>query len=482
MEKRSMPSKVVFAWPTAGRRAGLVESVEGFARNLAEHGRVAPVLVATDFPYEGLDPAVAAETAASARAHGLPFLVSDAKARERFLNRLEGDFDPETAGYAFLAHPDGKGSGRNYNAIMLAAAGGIAVSTDDDVLCRPAVRRGGRGASTTAFTKAAFPLDYLYRKDREEILADIEPVDVDVAAEHLRFLGAGAAELTDGQLPNGAGIVTVTSPGTYGDSGFGRARTVLSLKGRARDEMTARGYSELKYSREVLRIAETNLVGPSMSFMAMQSGWDCRGLLPPFLPVGRNPDGFFAFVHRLLDPSSLTAFLGFGFLHDSREQRSFEPESLTDFKPYLSELLMALALRCRPSSGTEGVKERFRELSENLGEAASLGTSGFAHFLHDAWSEGAGAYATSLEEALDGDCLPEEWGKDTQAHLEAVYEMLREPSYLFGKRGCGLSVEQVRNHAAGYGRLLGIWPDLLEAAALLNAEGRGIAEERPAGA
>jgi len=473
---------LLLAWPTAGKRASLAESVEGFARNLAEHGRVAPILLATDSPFESLDPAVTAKTAGSARTHGLPFLVSDAKVRERFLNRLERDFDPETVGYAFLPHRDGKGSGRNYNAIMLAAAGGIAVSTDDDVLCRPALRRGCRGPRAAAYTKAVFPLDYLFRKDREEVLADVEPLGLDVAAEHLRFLGVGAAEFTDERLPDGAGTVTLTSPGTYGDSGFGRARTVLSLKGRARDEMKARGYSSLKYSREVLRIAETNLVGPSMNFMAMQSGWDCRRPLPPFLPAGRNPDGFFAFIHRLLDPASLTAFLGFGYLHDSGEPRSFDPASLTAFKPYLSELLMALALRCRPSFGTEGVKERFRELAENLEAAASARTNEFAHFLHDAWSEGAEAYAASLEKALDED-LPSEWAEDTKTHLEAVYETLREPSYLFGERGCGLSAEQVRGHAASYGRLLGIWPDLLEAAARLDRDGRGISEERrPAGA
>ena len=29
------------------------------------------------------------------------------------------------------------------------------------------------------------------------------------------------------------------------------------------------------------------------------------------------------------------------------------------------------------------------------------------------------------------------WAEDMDEHLENVFEMLREPSYLFGERGCG---------------------------------------------
>ena len=477
MDEGTADTSILLAWPTTGKRDCLLKSVEGFARNLANHGRRHPLLLALTGELKDLAPEVFSGFRRLGQDYALPLLASDKESRRDFIRRLGRDFDPETVGYAFLPHPDGAGAGANFNAVLLAAAGGLAISTDDDVFCESAVPRRGRKPCGPEYTEDGFPLDFLYAASRESVVAQVEARDIDVIAEHRRFLGARAADILPVALPGDAGTVTVTSPGTYGDSGFGRARTALALEGRSRQTLLEAGYSEARLSREVLRIAETDLVGPSLHFMAMQAGYDCRETIPPFLPLGRNPDGFFIFLLRLLRPSSLTAFLGFGFLHDPPERRSFNPESMTDFKPHLSELLMSLALRCRPSSRTAKPKERFAELGGELEASAFLGKGDFVHLLHEAWAKGAAAYAGNLERLLQAHGrTPAAWAKDVNDHLDKVLEMLREPSLLFGGRGCGLTAEQVRGHAGKYGRLLKIWPDLFDAAAALNREGRGIAE------
>ena len=126
---------------------------------------------------------------------------------------------------------------------------------------------------------------------------------------------------------------------------------------------------------------------------------------------------------------------------------------------------MALAIKSRPPKDMVSPEARFAVLGGALQEIADMPAGDFVCFLHNAWSKGTVAYAGILEDLLvRHERTPKAWAKDVDIHLENIDEMLREPSYLFGERGCGLSVDQVRNHVAKYGRLLAAWPDIHAAA------------------
>lgn len=460
---------LLFAWPTAGQRKCLVESMDGFARNLADHGRESPFLVSLDCRFEELNSGIASGIRRIAGEYSNTVSVCDYASRELFLGRLKKDFDPEICRYALMYSGELRGPGSNRNAAMLASAGNFVVFTDDDVFCLPGVR-GDRiiGTGEPVFSDEPFPVGFYFYASRECLLADIRETSLDVALSHLAFLGRKSEDHS--------GSVLVTCPGNYGDSGFGRARTALSLKGAERMQLMSESYEKTKLSREVIRIAEQNTISHSMHLMGMQSGYDARVPLPPYFPVGGNEDGFFAMLMRTCFPDSLTVYQDFGYLHDSGETRLFSRDSLISFRPYLAEILMALSISCFPPLSESDPRERMRMLGANFIEVSSLRTVDFIQAIHETWSRGAVAYTEILENLLvQYDKQPNDWTVDVTDHLENIYTMLREPLLLFGDTGCGLTVEQVKNHVSQYGLLLSLWPDLHQAAVSHNREGTGIA-------
>jgi hypothetical protein len=66
---------------------------------------------------------------------------------------------------------------------------------------------------------------------------------------------------------------------------------------------------------------------------------------------------------------------------------------------------------------------------------------------------------------------PALWAEDVRRHLDAIDAidaLLAEPTSLFGRGGCGLSVAQAMRRFDRYGRLLAAWPALHARAARAN--------------
>ncbi|GAB1431829.1 hypothetical protein MASR2M29_04540 [Spirochaetota bacterium] len=55
---------------------------------------------------------------------------------------------------------------------------------------------------------------------------------------------------------------------------------------------------------------------------------------------------------------------------------------------------------------------------------------------------------------------PSDWAADLEAHIEKIHDKMRSPMSVFGKEGCGISLERAKFHLYHYGELLKIWPDL----------------------
>lgn len=456
-------------WVGAGVRACLVESVESFVHNAVDHGHTPPVVAALDIDEHEIDERERALLQQISKRYGVSIAHSTTSVRQQAMGRLEGDFDPDSMEFAILADTslsDFPGPGANQNAMLLAHAGQRFISTDDDVYAAPGVvgHRSTGDPRAFSYSDTMFPYRIRYFSTRNRLLEELEPLELDIVGQHTGILGAKhtrGEEKPDSTL----GSVRITTAGAYGDSGMGSARSILRMEDetRAVHFSTDEEYGALRLSRELARIPERNIVGPSTHLMGAHFGLDNTRLLPPFLPVGRNADGLFGVMTRIVDLSSLTAFLDFGVYHDPPEPRSFLYKSLIELRPTLADLIMALAVFHRPPTELRDPRERLRQLGATLLEIATLPTGDYLQLLHDDWSKSIYTYAETLEDLLSRyDHSPALWAEDVDAHLEIIYERLREPTSLFTARSGQGSVEQARTLTGRYGRLLVIWPDLWE--------------------
>ncbi len=388
---------------------------------------------------------------------------------------LSRGLDPE-ADFGCLVKPEGaQDPSYNRNILLLAGAGSRVIMTDGDVACRPARLAGSPRRRTPDYADARFVPPVSVCPDRAGALSLVEPIDIDVIGAHLDYLGAGTADLiTDADIP--PGFVFMTSPGTYGDSGFSAARGVLSLDGIRREALHASGYERCRLSRETVRIPEADVVSPSLHFLGMQAGYDARDYAPPFLPVGRNQDGLYALLARVLLPGSLTAYLAFGLYHDPAEPRAYDPATLTSFEPNRAELFLAFAAGLRPPAGMTDPRERTVELGARFREASGLSASDLVDLAYGPLADAAMAHAEKIQELLDRHAREDgAWARDAEEHLENVFALLREPASVFASDGGARSVGAVRADLDRFGGFLSVWPELFDRAKEMNRDGRGIA-------
>lgn len=465
---------LLFAWPSTGQRGVLVNSIESCVLNLRDFGKVFPLLLSLDTRQADLEPDLGRAVEDLCIQYPKQLRIADLDTRLQFLQSLPSNIDRETTSYALLPQiEEGKpcsGPGYNRNMISILGAGGLLVSTDDDIFFAPATRKNVQ--ADTSFSSSAFPIPLLYCADRPSLLSEVQEFVCDVVEQHLQFLGQKASDCITGEIPSSAteGQVLLTCAGCYGDSGFGKAHSVLTLKETERDYMLRTGYEQIRYSREVIRIPQSNLISPSMHFMAGHSGYDLREYLPPFFPFGGNEDGFFAMLVRVCSPGSLTGYPSLGLLHDPPEKKPYTHESLVGFKPNITKLFMALTLSCLPDASITDSRSRMIQLGKNYVEQSLLSTVDFVDTIHQCWIQGALAYAEILEGLLDTyERQPSLWAADIDELLENIYTKVREPRLLFGQPGCGFSVEQVMGHLKKYGMLLTVWPDILDFASQKNS-------------
>jgi hypothetical protein len=205
----------------------------------------------------------------------------DETSREDFLQSLPKDLRrplaPALLPWPELPHERGW-NGMNQNSLFLAAAGGSLIVTDDDLFPIPAQRMGStlsglhisqeHGATTTTRVR-----------DRQDALQGVESCELDLVQEYQNYLGASLTSLgIEGAPPQAR--VNLMSPGTYGDSGYSRARAFLSLKGKERKQAYGLGYANMRYGRELIRIPQGDTLSRSLHFLSMQSGHDLR-VCPP---------------------------------------------------------------------------------------------------------------------------------------------------------------------------------------------------------
>lgn len=493
--------------PTCDRPALLRRNLSGFLHHARSHDRRLRVIVAdqsrkaTD---RELTRAALREEAAEYGHRAFYVGPEEVASYIGTLSQYLGS-KPETVAFA-LADPleIGFAAGANRNALLLASIDELALSVDDDMVCRVGgpLRGWSRGrvlalagSATPAwctFPTRAAVLDAVPEQSWDA-LAQAESVLGSPVADCLARYGAAAVrtESLDAQSLQGVrgAVVRVAAFGITGDAGTpaGR-RAVLALDGELRERLTADDdtYRTAATGREVHRVAACTTIYTAPQCMAGAVALDRRIAGAPFLPVRAGEDSVFALVLRLAYPAAIMAEVPCSFLHAPEGERAVDDAFLdrSAATPCLAEVLESCLTLSRPSPFTADPTRRLRRLGESLFDLAQLHAPEFWQVVRRERWRRVSADIARLEGLLDRyDRRPAVWARDvdhycTTARKAAATEEFYTPRDLLGgrtppeARTCCQSI--VRNFAT----LLALWPDVIQAASELRQ--RGVSLEAPA--
>jgi hypothetical protein len=277
------------------------------------------------------------------------------------------------------------------------------------------------------------------------------------------------------------GRVRMTQIGCAGDTGTGSMWFLLVQSGRSRERLLA---SEERYrraftGRQIVRGSPRAAITDGVFCMSMSIGLDARQMLPPFLPVQRNCDGFFGIVLRLCFPAAFSAFLPWVTEHTPSPPRRttfegfFDSLGHTASEDTLSGLVGGSNVACDRSDPRVGLCELGSMLerwgSWPLDELEELER---VHVLR----------ARTLDVAILEEVLrryrraPSYWARDVEEAVKRLRDALPRPTLgrpadLVATFGDERGREANRRMVRRYGEVLRCWPDLWEAARDLRQRG-----------
>ena len=412
--------------------------------------------------------------------------------KEAYVRKLAAAGASEEAARFALLNPEGFPitTGGSRNALLLHAVGELLLQVDDDTLCRvapaPEVRPGLALSSRHDPTEFWFPAGEPSAAGEDDLLAVHERLLgrglADCAAEADPDPGEAGAEFFR-RLDRGEGRVLVTAAGAAGHSGMGSSLYFLSLEGESRARLLA---SEETYRRalahhQVVRTATRPTVCDGSYCMALNLGLDHRRPLPPFPPVQRNQDGVFAALLRTCRDDGFFGFLPGGVVH-APPDRPLAPshgergggegtDDLARAPPVSAAADPEVLVRSLPAPAGLPVVGR------TLAEWAAWSLNDFEEWLRlcvwPAMSRQVGRLADQLQR-FGGQ--PDYWADDVRRVLAVFREALPRKEYVIPTDlnacfGPEAAREHFRRLVLQFARLLQAWPDIVEAARDLRAQG-----------
>jgi hypothetical protein len=435
--------------------------------------------------------------------YGIVVSYAGPEERARFAESLcrHAGFPPEVVQFALLgADPHPVRTGANRNALLLHAVGDLLLQVDDDTVCSlaPAPEAGG-GLRLSSFID---PTEFWFFREGEPALPPGGFRDEDFLGLHEQLLGrdvgaclgrtdADAALLdldTAGvnffrKLQSWAARVLVTATGVVGDSGVESSFYFLLLDGpsRARLLRNERDYRFALASHQLMRsVTRLTVCEGGAMCMGLNLGLDNRGLLPPFMPVGRNQDGIFAAVLRSCCPGAFQGFLPWLVQHLRQTPRPAGDLASSAAQVSSGHVLTLLASTYTPGYVRGNVGANLRALGGTL---AALGEAARPDFeevvrLH-LWGHANGVTGRleALQRKYGGQ--PGFWAADVRHILASVGGALSDPGYPLladWPAGGGDALAALQQTLGRFGRLLEIWPDMVTAAWDLRQKGVRLAQ------
>jgi len=366
--------------------------------------------------------------------------------------------DAPTASFAMFPELPGVSTGANCNALLLHHVGRSALLLADDQRAGFCRLGSGNNARTT---DESDPTTFWRYRNREDALAARELTDVDLSAEHRDLLGQSSID---------GGRTRIAMSGVWGDCGMSTPAYLWLCRLGNRAHVAAH-YQAILDSREVVRGVENLVVSSSRSPVVVSSGAsvDLRELVPPFLPVGRNQDGFFGLCMRICEPDSRVAYLPIAIRHEPRP-RSFKPadkERLAGSPRIVDMMTMAVAACAGAVDQHEGtIATRLQALGRALQALGADGEPGETR-LRDAVRRARLGLADRLEAARERTEMTTIFRDDAVQAAEAI------------RAGCertwnvtdGLTDKGISFLLLRYGELVAAWPSIWRAATTLKEQG-----------
>ncbi|MEP6550869.1 MAG: hypothetical protein ABJB95_06785, partial [Gemmatimonadales bacterium] len=492
-EARSAPTLDRIAVITNNRPASLATCL----RSYHERYGAAIELVVFD---DSADAAVREENrrVAAKSAVGSQVLYAGEDEKRRLVSELSArsGVEPDIV-RAAVAEFDGCAShcGANRNAVLLDAAGGAVLMVDDDTTAR-AVRPADRGEGLRVSSRHD-PWSLRFFASVEDALDAADWEDEDLLAWHRRFLGRSPAACAFGsealavpRAPDGDGValdldeadlelvaafsrgrgrVVVTSVGVAGDSGMGSPMYFLSLQGVARERLFE-DYELHRATRAVHRGAGVATISNTHFFMSPHAAFDVRDTIPPFPPVLRNEDGAFGSVLRTCSPESYIAFLPWSVEHRPPEARSSDFDQLLRSVGRVSanDIIRDLAHAIEPSPGVTDPAVRLQAFGHYLTALGTMPTADFDALVRHQIVAAVGRRIDRLTRVVQLESeQPASWAEDCAAVATEGLRALTEDELVVADVPGATAEERSRRFQRAihrYGRVIGAWPLLLQAA------------------
>jgi hypothetical protein len=278
--------------------------------------------------------------------------------------------------------------------------------------------------------------------------------------------------------------VRVVACGVVGDSGFFSPAHLLwnaSPETTAQLRKSPESLAVALFSREVIRIAPQPALTRGTVCMATAIGLDNGELLPPFLPIARNEDGFFGNLLLRCFPRAWTAHLPYAIFHAARSGRRYErlPDQPQTIR--LSELVIILLSTCPatcPPGDSAGTAALLSALAQHLRLVARS-----PHDLQAYSREAVRVQRRHLLSAIE--TRIEEAGEFSPLWRESIGSLVVRLRELIDSPGCWIPLElsalspmeaaavtaQILQSTAD---LLDYWPRLVEIAHELRVSGERI--------
>lgn len=460
------------AVPTCDRVAGLSRGLGSYLANARRHGRRLDAVVMDNSAAPPTQQAYREMLAELSRATGAEIAYAGAPEKLSWLERCVGEGLPRlVVAFGLFGHREGPyNAANNANANLLHTVGIPIFCADDDTICEP-VLPPAREAGT-AMVMGNPEEDWAFA-DRAAMEDAVTAVDVDFLGEQERYLGD--------QSLSGR-VVALSVPSLVGDCGWASPTAYLQFSGASLTRLTssAQSYHDACTSRLHARfVRRPTFATPTDGFMCTFYGADNRRLLLPYLPCTKGNDTLYGKLHALCFPDELFAYTPLGLRHEPVEQRAFwagevpRGASGVDFSDALGAILLA-----EPPvfpSGDLSAADRIRALGRHLIELARSPAVFFAT-LDTAVRAHAEADLRRKAELLRTTDGPQEWKRDMRAFIDLRRQALSTPEFsvpldLVVAHGFEHARSLTRTFVREFGQLIEWWPDIVETAHSLRANG-----------
>ncbi len=470
---------------TADRPRVLQRGLESFARHLDHHGQSARLLV-VDGSHAPEHQAANRETAADlAQASGRRFEYAgpaEAAAIRRHLN--DSGLAPALLDFALT--PGAIGANRNL--ALLLTAGEHILMADDDIVCEPWTRTPLAGG--VAVWGHSDPQESEFFPSRDDVRHAAAWEAGDLLAAHAGQLGqplAGllgargqaadlgetCAHLLGALVDRRPSSVRVTLSGIAGDSGTYCPHSRLFASGptHARLAGSRETFEQALRGREVLRAARRTTLTHDPRCMAGCMGLVNRGLVPPFMPAGRNEDGVFGATVVALDPLALFAHLPVGVVHDSGRPAAYEDRSMRSAsESRVSELLILLTRAAVQTAQSTDAAVRLAGLAAAFEDAAALEPRTFADHVTRVLLDARAQQLVRIEAMVARPAeYPPYWRTALDEYRRTITRSLTRPDFFLpiefqDAGGVDRGFERLRRFIGDFGGLLRMWPRVLTGA------------------